>query len=191
MMGDVRLFAAVVPPPDALEDLEEFLEPRRDVEGPRWARRDQWHLTLAFMPAAPERVVDDLASLLAEAMSARSAGRLALAGGGCFPDITRARVLWCGVRGGAWLEPIAAAARAVAATTGAAPEGGPFRPHLTVARFARPVEGTRWVRLLDAYTGPEWTGDEVVLVESHLPRTRGHRPRYEVLARCPIGVRAP
>ncbi len=179
----VRLFAAVVPPPGCLEDLDTFLEPRRDVEGPRWTRPDQWHLTLAFMPAARERVLDDLTARLAEAVASASPARLALAGGGCFPDVSRARVLWCGVRGGEALEPLARATRSAASVAGASPDGGPFRPHLTIARFGRPVEATRWVRVVGAYSGPEWTADEVVLVESHLPRGRGHRPRYEVLAR--------
>jgi 2'-5' RNA ligase len=182
----VRLFAAVVPPPEAIADLEDFLEPRRDVDGPRWTRSDQWHLTLAFMPAVPDRALEHLVERLEEATAARRSSRLALAGGGCFPDVTRARVLWCGVRYGERLEPLARAVRSAAAVSGAAPEGGPFRPHLTLARFGRPVEGTRWVRLLEGYAGPEWTAAEVVLVESHLPRERGHRPHHEVLARLPL-----
>jgi 2'-5' RNA ligase len=183
----VRLFVAVVPPDEVLDDLDGFLEPRRGVEGPRWSDPAHWHLTLAFAATVPERVLDELTERLGDAVSAWSPPRLALAGGGCFPDVTRARVLWCGVRAGEALAPLARSVRAAATVSGAAPEGGPFRPHLTLARFGRPVDGTRWVRLLDAYAGPEWTADEVVLVESHLPRERGHRPRYEVRARLTAG----
>lgn len=182
----MRLFAAVVPPPQALTDLEDFLEPRRVVDGPRWTRPDQWHLTLAFMSAVHERAVEGLVERLEEATSTRPSVRLALSGGGCFPDVTRAKVLWCGLRNGEQLEPLARAVRSAASVAGAAPQGGPFRPHLTLARFQRPVEGTRWVRLLEGYVGPEWTASEVVLVQSHLPRERGHRPHHEVLARLPL-----
>ncbi len=172
-------------------DLDRFLEPRRDVAGPRWSDPARWHLTLAFAPAAPDRVLDELHDRLEAVASSASPTSLALAGGGCFPGVTRARVLWCGVRGGEGLAPLARSVRSAAAVAGAAPEGGPFRPHLTLARFPRPVEGTRWVRLLEGYAGPEWVPDEVVLVESHLPRGRGHHPRHEVLARFPVRPRDP
>ena len=59
-------------------------------------------------------------------------------------------------------------------------------PHLTLARLGRPTDATRWVRVLDAYAGPAWLVDEVALVESHLPREKGHRPRHQVLARLPL-----
>ncbi len=183
----MRLFVAVVPPDDVLADLDEFLEPRRSVDGPRWSDPAQWHLTLAFAGRAPERALDEIVDRLEDAVSTWSPAPLALAGGGCFPDVTRARVLWCGVRGGEALAPLARTSRNAAAVSGAAPEGGPFHPHLTLARLGRPADGTRWVRLLDGYSGPEWMPDEVVLVESHLPRERGHRPRHEVLERFPVG----
>ncbi len=179
----MRLFVAVVPPDEVRADLEDFLEPRRHVAGPRWSGPEQWHLTLAFVAAAPERVVEALVDRLGEVVSRCTTAELAIEGGGCFPDVTRARVLWAGVRGGVGLDPLARAARSACAVVGAPPDGGPFRPHLTLARFTRPTEATRWVRLLDSYRGPAWRAEEVVLVESHLPRERGRRPRHEVLAR--------
>jgi 2'-5' RNA ligase len=182
----VRLFVAVVPPPEAVADLEEFLEPRREVAGPRWSAPAQWHVTLAFAGAAPERVLEELLEAVRAAAAGHPPVDLAVAGGGCFPDVARARVLVAGVAGGQALTPITRSVRSALSTVGAAPAGGPFRPHLTLARFARPTEGTRWVRLLEGYRGPGWTAPEVVLVESHLPRGRGHRPRHEVLERFPL-----
>ncbi|WP_205860675.1 hypothetical protein [Phycicoccus sp. HDW14] len=58
---------------------------------------------------------------------------------------------------------------------------------MTLGRFGRAVDATRWVRVLETYRGPSWVAPEVVVVQSHLPRERGHRPRHEVLARCPLG----
>ncbi|NHA67514.1 RNA 2',3'-cyclic phosphodiesterase [Phycicoccus flavus] len=183
----MRLFVAVLPPEEVREDLDAFLDPRRDVSGPRWAPPEQWHATLAFVPAAPERTVEPLVEACTTAAARFAPVPLALAGGGCFPDVTRARVLWAGLSGGEALSGIAGALRAAAATVGAAPDGGRFRPHVTLGRFGRPGDATRWVRVLDAYRGPPWTAEEVVLLESHLPRERGHRPRHEVLARVPLG----
>ena len=101
MMSDMRVFVAVDPPDEMVEDLDAFLDARRDAgEGLRWTPPSQWHLTLAFMAAAPERVVEDLVDHVAEAAARRAPVQLALAGGGCFPDVSRARVLWAGVRAG-------------------------------------------------------------------------------------------
>jgi 2'-5' RNA ligase len=188
MMSDMRVFVAVDPPADVVDDLDAFLDARRDAgDGLRWTPPSQWHLTLAFMAAAPERVVEDLVGRLGEAVERRAPVGLAIAGGGCFPDVSRARVLWAGVQGGAALAPLARSVRSACAVVGAAPEGGPFRAHLTLARIPRPRDATRWVRVLESYAGPPWSATEVAVVSSHLPRERGHRPRHEVLARLPLG----
>ncbi len=187
MMSSVRVFVAVLPPAEVVLDLDDFLEPRRDTEGPRWSAPEQWHVTLAFAEAAPERVVEPLIEAVSEAAARHPAAALAVAGGGCFPDVSRARVLWAGVDDGGALPPLARAVRSACAVVGAAPEGGPFVPHVTLGRFARPVDATRWLRVLETYRGPRWVADEVAVVQSHLPRERGHRPRHEVLARCPLG----
>ena len=188
----MRLFVSVEPPEDAVEHLDEFLSVRR-ASGPelRWSSPVQWHVTLAFMGSAPERVVDDVVDAVAGVAARTSPLALVVAAGGCFPDVTRAKVLWAGVGGGeAELEGLGRLARGVrsaCSVAGAAPEGGAFVPHLTLGRFPHTVDASRWVRVLDAYTGPEWVASEVSVVASHLPRERGHRPRHEVLARLPLG----
>ena len=66
-------------------------------------------------------------------------------------------------------------------------DGQRFRPHVTVARTGRPTELTRWVRLLDAYSGPTWTVDRIALVESHLGEGPRRRPRYAVVEELALG----
>ena len=184
----MRLFVALEPPARVVEHLDDFLDVRRDAGGGlRWSPPGQWHVTLAFMGAAPERVVEDLVEGVGAAAARAAPTPLGLAGGGCFPDVTRARVLFSGVSGGAALAPLAASVRAACSVVGARPEGGAFRPHVTLARFGHPADATRWVRVLDTYAGPPWTATEVTVVASHLPREPGHRPRHEVLARLPLG----
>jgi 2'-5' RNA ligase len=184
----MRLFVALSPPVEVVEDLDAFLDVRRDAGGgPRWSSPAQWHVTLAFMGSAPEHVVEPLVEGVGAAVARTAPVELALAGGGCFPDVARARVLFAGVRGGAVLEPLSRSVRAACAVVGAAPEGGEFRAHVTLGRFGRPVDATRWVRVLGTYAGPAWTATEVAVVASHLPRERGHRPRHEVLALLALG----
>jgi 2'-5' RNA ligase len=185
------MFAALVPPDEVTTDLDGFLEPRREA-GPdlRWTDPDQWHVTLAFMADVPERAGDLLVDELADAVARRAPMALRFEGGGAFPNPYAARVLWTGIEGGERaLSSMAALARGVrraANRAGAAPQGGPFHPHVTLGRWRRPAEATRWLRVLEAYAGPAWVAQEVTLVASHLGEGRGHRPRYEVAAVLPL-----
>ena len=63
----MRAFVAVVPPAEAVEDLDSFLEPRRDVAGPRWSDPQQWHVTLAFCADVPDHAVEPLVDAVAAA----------------------------------------------------------------------------------------------------------------------------
>ena len=185
----MRLFVAIVPPEDVLEDLGDFLGPRREAgRDLRWTDPHQWHLTLAFMAEVPERVLDDLSERLARVARRYEPVTLAITGAGCFPHVARARVLWCGVLDeAAALPPLARSVRGVAAKAGADPDGGRFRGHITLARLPRPADATRWVRVLDGYAGPSWVARELTLVASHLGEGRNGRPRYDVLDRFPMG----
>ena len=184
----MRMFVAAVPPVEALEDLEEFLAVRREAAGFRWTVPDQWHVTLAFLADVPDRSVDDLVERLARAARKRRPMQATIAGGGCFPNVGRARVLWAGLEldsaefdAGEELRRLAVGCRAAASKAGIEVAGERFKPHVTLARMGRPVEATSWVRVLDAYRGPVWDLDEISLIASHLGEGPRKRPRYEVM----------
>lgn len=183
----MRMFVAVVPPAPALEDLAGFLEPRQEAEpGFRWTVPDQWHVTLAFLPEVEDRQLDDLLERLERAAARRTAFPVAVAGGGAFPGPSRAKVLFAGIDAGEHAEELrrlATGARAAGSKAGIDVEGGRFHPHLTLARTGRPVEATRWLRVLEAYRGPTWTAAETTLIASHLGEGPRKRPRYEEVAR--------
>jgi 2'-5' RNA ligase len=181
----MRLFVALIPPEEALADLDDFLEVRREAGPFRWTQADQIHLTLAFLAEVPERCLDELAERLGRAAGRRTAFEARIAGGGAFPNAGHAKVLWAGLDldepGHTEAARLATGARAAAGKSGIAVEGQRFRPHLTVARLGRPQDVTKWVRLLDAYRGPAWTADTVSLVCSHLGEGPRKRPRHEVI----------
>jgi len=181
-----------MPPAEAWEDLDEFLEPRRSAAPFRWTQADQVHLTLAFLADVEAYRLDELAERLARAAARRGPVGVRIAGGGAYPHVAGARVLWAGLatsgaEADAELRRTSEGARAAAARTGIAVDGRRFRPHLTVGRCGRPTELTRWVQLLDAYRGPAWDVDRISLVESHLGEGPRGRPRYEVLEEFPLG----
>lgn len=189
----MRLFVALVPPDEVVEDLSEFLAPRQEAPeaaGMRWTSPEQWHVTLAFMGDVADRHLDELVERLGRVSARRSALELTVTGGGAFPNVARAKVLYAGLDTDgrdADLRHLAVGTRAAATKAGADAEGGRFRAHVTLARIGRPVDVTRWVRVLDAYRGPTWTADEVSLVQSHLGEGPRRRPRYEVLETFPLG----
>lgn len=184
------MFVAGIPPEDVVEDLDAFLAVRRDAgPGLRWTTPEQWHLTLAFLPAVPDRSYDDLCARLTRAARRRTALRLALVDGGAFPNPGRAKVLWTGVEvdDRVELDRLATGCRAAASKAGIEVPGERFTPHVTLARSGRPFEATRWLRVLAAYRGPEFVLDNVALVASHLGEGARRRPRYEVLERFDLG----
>ena len=179
----MRMFVAAVPPAEVLEDLEEFLAVRREAAAFRWALPEHWHITLTFLAEVPDRCYDDLVERLERAARKRHPMRATIAGGGAFPNVGRARVLWAGVEldDREELRRLATGCRAAASKAGIEVAGERFKPHITVARMGRPVEATRWVRLLAAYRGPSYQLDEISLIASHLGEGPRKRPRYEVL----------
>lgn len=179
-----RMFVAAYPPTEAIELLDSFLEPRREAGEFRWASPDQIHLTLAFLADVSDRVQDDLVDRLARAATKRHPMTASIVGGGAFPSVDFAKVLWAGIEVDdvEELRRLATGARAAAAKAGAPPSGERFSPHLTVARTGRPIEATKWVRLLDSYRGPTWPLDHVALVASYLGEGPRKQPRHEVIA---------
>ena len=89
-----RMFVAVIPAPHVVEDLDEFLAVRRDAADFRWSDPEQWHLTLAFSAAVPDRSIDELGDRLGRVAGRQRRFDLSVAGGGAFPDPDRARVLY-------------------------------------------------------------------------------------------------
>ena len=206
------MFVAVSPPDSVREDLAEFLEPR---EGMPWISSHLWHITLAFCESVPEHRIDDFEEGLTAAAKRYEPFDLTLAGAGVFPAVERAKVFWAGIEESGTeeymasrnedeeisqlsptpgesepvLHRLARNARAAANNAGGAPDGKPFHPHVTLARLKRPIEGTKWLRVLDTYRGKPWRVDEIELVASHLGEGPNRTPRYETVARIPLGER--
>ena len=187
----MRLFIAAYPPAEACDDLAGRLAGLRVARAAgsgvntRLARRETWHVTLAFLgEVAEERATGAIAALdrAAEAWRAEPPV-LRLAGGGRFGR-GRFTVLWVGVGGDR--QPLVRLHRQVRRELKRARlpyDDRPFKPHLTIARPGdrvdrAEVEDDR--AALAAYAGPEWPVREVVLMRSH----PGPAPRYEPVARA-------
>lgn len=119
-----RLFVAVQPPDDVLDQIEALPRPRSS--GVRWTRREHWHVTLRFLGEAD---VDDTAAALATCDAGPARAVLG-------PRVARLgrEVICLPVSG---LDDLAARVGEATASMGEPVDPRPFAGHLTLARLRR------------------------------------------------------
>ncbi|MFD3505666.1 RNA 2',3'-cyclic phosphodiesterase [Streptomyces sp. NPDC058676] len=188
----MRLFAAVLPPEDVAAELAAEVAGLRGLPGAdalRWTGRPGWHFTLAFYGEVADELVPDLSARLERAAHRTAPFPLAVRGGGQFG---KGRALWAGAEGDLPALRLLAD-RAEAAARKAGVEMGEhrrYKAHLTVARSRDDVDVRPYLEALESFTSRTWTVDELTLVRSNLPTSGvpGEQPRYEAVARWPLGA---
>ncbi|WP_217206688.1 RNA 2',3'-cyclic phosphodiesterase [Streptomyces sp. AC550_RSS872] len=187
----MRLFAALLPPEDVTRELAAevaALKKLPGADGLRWTGRPGWHFTLAFYGEVDDDLVPDLSARLERAAHRTPPFPLALSRGGQFGH---GRALWAGAEGDLETLRLLADRSEAAGRKAGVPMGEHrrYKAHLTVARSRSAVEVRPYVAALREFTGRTWRVDELVLVRSHLPRSgvAGEEPRYEAVARWPLG----
>jgi RNA 2',3'-cyclic 3'-phosphodiesterase len=199
----VRLFAALVPPPAAIQELATAVRPLHslpEASALRWTSLPTWHLTLAFLGQVEDAALPGLEAGFASAAAGRTVFELRLGGGGRFGD----RALWAGVHGDtAALGRLADEAADVARSVGVDVDDHPFQGHLTLARSGIPRTAGRnpvhraargagrpagpdlrpLAAALADFRGEPWEASTLLLMRSHL----GTGPaRYETLGAWPL-----
>jgi RNA 2',3'-cyclic 3'-phosphodiesterase len=176
-----RLFVAVWPPEGLVEVLSRM--PRPAVEGVRWTRPDQWHVTLDFLGSVDAAELAGLQAAMGAAIATFDKMVEALAGPRPLPLSPQVWALPV-----AGLDALAATVAPTAApwhgTSRRGEDGGhTFRGHLTLARARRSAPR----RVFETFDRPEltrsWGVREVTIVSS---RTEPEGAMYEILARWPL-----
>ncbi|MFI7552265.1 RNA 2',3'-cyclic phosphodiesterase [Micromonospora sediminimaris] len=191
----MRLFTAIYPPADAVAHLTAQVTGLRLAAASaagtnvRLVDPTKAHLTLAFLGDVEAARLTEVRQALGAAVDDARGGAvlgaglagppvLRLGGGGRF-GWGRSTVLWVDVRGEVTrLGALAGAVRVALATAGLPSDERPFRPHLTIARPGdrlphADIEAD--LATLDAYLGPPWPAEELVLVQSQPgPPSRYH-----------------
>jgi 2'-5' RNA ligase len=175
----MRLFAALPIAEPARAEITKLLQRLREPTWPIRVVHDHGlHLTVKFFgEVAPDRL-----EVIEEAVEAAVSGTgplsLSLADIGAFPDFRRPRIIWVGLEAPPALELLQDRLERRSEAIGFAPEGSPFRPHVTLGRVR---EGQRlppgvFEALSEGYEPVPFLVSELVLYESVLS-SRG--PRYE------------
>ncbi|MFI8948163.1 RNA 2',3'-cyclic phosphodiesterase [Streptomyces sp. NPDC053750] len=188
----MRLFAAVLPPEDVAASLAAEVAALKKLPGAdrlRWTGRPGWHFTLAFYGEVDDELVPDLSARLERAARRTAPFGLALRGGGQFGH---GRALWAGAEGDLTTLRLLADRAESAARRAGVPMGQHrrYHPHLTLARSRDAYDVRPYVDALDGFTSRTWTVTDLALVRSNLPTSGvpGEQPRYEAVARSPLGA---
>jgi RNA 2',3'-cyclic 3'-phosphodiesterase len=184
----MRLFVAIAPPSEVLDELDMLAAPWRAArQDLRWTSREAWHVTLAFLGEVEEAALARLLPRLERAARRHHDIALAFSGAGAFPAPQRANVLWSGLSGDRKaLSNLATSVAAGASRVGATPpdKGRRFQPHLTLARCRLPADVTAIVGAFAGYQGQAWIADRIHLVRSRLGAVS--QPRYTTVESWPL-----
>jgi 2'-5' RNA ligase len=182
----MRLFIAVPLPPHAQHEAGRLVRDLRSRDWPvRWVKDDGLHVTLKFFGEVTSERVEPIEEMLQFATQGMHPITLATLGGGAFPTRERPRVLRLELDADPELELLQDRLERAGEAIGFAPEGRPFRPHVTLGRVR---EGDRLpagaMEYLEALPhGTPFLADRVVLFESRLSRSG---PLYSARLELPL-----
>ncbi len=182
----MRVFVAVDLPEHIQAALAEsqarFRTPESDC---RWTRPGGIHLTLKFLGEISADQVRKVSDAL-RAIGGFESFTVEVRGFGFFPDARRPRVFWAGLEAPPALAELAARVEGAMETLGSAPEGRPFRAHLTLARFKIPRAPTALQDMIEKERDTSlgrFEVSEFFLYESRL--SPGAAAEYRKLERFP------
>jgi 2'-5' RNA ligase len=171
----IRAFIAITPPASLYQCFMQVQQAFQTQSIPlRWIKPEHVHLTLKFLGNVEPEMVDRVAQVMGQATRGQGAFPLLVRSLGCFPNLSRPRVLWMGLNDPAYaLAPLYQRLESELAPLGFSPEARPFRPHLTLARTQQRISRGKLGALLQTYHDRqfgEMTVEHIRLFQSHLYR---------------------
>jgi 2'-5' RNA ligase len=190
----LRLFIAV-PIPEPVRD--EIIRVQRDLQTlvprvvARWARPDQFHLTLRFLGDVPADGAEDLKKSVGAVCRKARPLSLRAEGVGFFPNPRSPRVIWVGIidREGR-LEDLQKQIEAAVGRFSPEPGEKNFTGHATLGRLKNPVPAdvrdlAARAQSLEKRRFGEWTAHEIEIIRSELSPLGA---RYTLLAAFRLGA---
>jgi RNA 2',3'-cyclic 3'-phosphodiesterase len=134
----LRLFVGITAPAAwkrAISEWRRKIQPRFSDSFGRWTSESNLHLTMRFFGSVDEAEAIGIGEALQKVVGEAKAFSVSAGELGCFPNASRPRIVWLGLKKDT--EPLVkleASVRAATAEFGQAPEDRDFHPHLTLAR---------------------------------------------------------
>lgn len=176
-----RLFIGIPLPSSLLIGaLEKYQTLYHQYHSIRWVKPENWHITLLFIGSTPPAAIETISQSLSKAASSCSHFDIELAGLGGFPRLSKARVVWVGVKSGRDpLTDLAGSVRRTCAEAGFPGDKKPFEAHLTLGRTRNePVSITVEPEVYSHSWGFH-SVTEIHLIRSFLEKGG---PRYETIS---------
>ncbi|MFI5295114.1 MAG: RNA 2',3'-cyclic phosphodiesterase [Thermodesulfovibrionales bacterium] len=117
----------------------------------KWVPYENLHLTLKFLGATSEEVVDEIKGALYKKLSRYAAFYIRIGGVGYFPGGRNPRVIWIGIEEQGSLADISRDVEEVMLKFGYPREARPFSPHLTIGRVRSPKRVAEVIKRLDEF----------------------------------------
>lgn len=151
-MDSSRTFVAVELDASATGILERRIKQfKTEVEGVKWSRRDQMHLTLKFLGDIDHRELPEVCMKLREATVDVEPFTVELKGLGTFPKDKPPRVVWAAVEEGAQpLRLLHERLDTALAGLGIPHEARAYTPHLTLGRVGGETDLEKLQQVIDA-----------------------------------------
>lgn len=144
------------------------------LSGVRWVKPQGMHLTIFFLGETAEDLISRVSDTVQSASKDERAFIMKLSGCGVFPDASRAKVIWVGVKEGEEeLKYLKTKLDLNLSGVGFEPEKRRYQPHLTLGRIRYPLEREIIGRFLSenaSFQSSSVTVENLVLYESRLSR---------------------
>lgn len=148
-----------------------------------WTIASNWHITILFLGACPEEMVEPLSRIIHQAFEHSHAFSSSLHGVGVFPEKRKPNVLWMGLNNIQPLLPAYHGLIDLLRKNDFAFDSKPLQPHLTIARVKHLADRSSFDFLLNAYRDTFFEAvliDRVTLFESvSTPQGVRYAPLYE------------
>ena len=169
----IRCFVAVEIP----EPIQALLRPvqthlqSRIHKGTSWTKPGNFHLTLKFLGDVHPEAINDISKAVQRVTDTHPPFSITFGGLGAFPNLTRPRVIWLGIKQGASTVSHLAKAVNLELTHLGFSTDNRFHPHLTLARLRtatdlKPLKNI--LRKYDTIVGGSMRVNEITLMQSQL-----------------------
>lgn len=184
----MRTFLAL-PCPDAVhEDLAALRDELGNAVPVRSVPRENFHMTVKFLGEVTASRVEDLDALLQRRLPTPGPLSVRLEGVGAFPDPSRPRVVWAGIRPTEPLRDLGDAVEEMTVEMGFDAREHDFHPHVTLGRVDGDLSESEglidWIQTHGEAAFGSFEAPKLHLFESR--RTGGGPPEYRSLMSWPL-----
>ena len=172
----IRCFVAIEIPStirDKLAQIQDIL--RNHIRHALWVNPKNFHLTLKFLGEVERTQLDTVEAAVQKVAMNHSPFSMRVGGIGAFPNLTRPRVVWCGVKvGAAEISELAQEINLELDRCGYPRDERISNPHLTIARIKERMDLRPFTDTFHQYEsidGASMTVHEISLVRSQLQLT--------------------